>query len=387
MINLKQKVLINLCTNINLFKHLKLKYTNLQIKDVNNLIRTRFKLFSLQSNNAFLNKCILRKVVPKFILKRINKSKLNHSITVERTFMSSDILLNQQLIEKTRKYYNNLLGTIRSWISFTDLIRILKYSTIKTHAVRKSTLIKNDKLIMLLHKNRFGSMLPPSSDNILNLSQHVLTEDQRFVLSHGINFNVPPKSLNREEVLAEFEVLAGQLKHQTPRSADEVSKLKTKLADLALGYSSTPIENFNIRRDFFKILRSLKELDDIVITRPDKGAGTVILDKKDYLSKMKEILNDNSKFRFLGPVQTHDHTEKIENKLRRLLSKLLKNDFITKTEYELIRPGGSLRPRLYGLPKTHKPNIPLRPILSMVGSAQHKLAQWLTQLLTPVVNK
>ena len=40
---------------------------------------------------------------------------------------------------------------------------------------------------------------------------------------------------------------------------------------------------------------------------------------------------------------------------------------------------------MYGLPKTHKENIPCRPILSMVGSAQHELAKFLSALLQPVL--
>jgi len=32
---------------------------------------------------------------------------------------------------------------------------------------------------------------------------------------------------------------------------------------------------------------------------------------------------------------------------------------------------------MYGLPKTHKKGIPLRPILSMTGSSQHQLAKCL----------
>ena len=40
---------------------------------------------------------------------------------------------------------------------------------------------------------------------------------------------------------------------------------------------------------------------------------------------------------------------------------------------------------MYGLPKTHKKDVPLRPILSMTGSAQHELAKWLTCLLQPVL--
>ena len=43
------------------------------------------------------------------------------------------------------------------------------------------------------------------------------------------------------------------------------------------------------------------------------------------------------------------------------------------------------RPRMYGLPKTHKEDIPLRPILSMIGSSQHERAKWLAEILAPVL--
>ena len=39
---------------------------------------------------------------------------------------------------------------------------------------------------------------------------------------------------------------------------------------------------------------------------------------------------------------------------------------------------------MYGKPKTHKANIPMRPILSMIGSPYHKVAQWLNDMLSPV---
>ena len=42
---------------------------------------------------------------------------------------------------------------------------------------------------------------------------------------------------------------------------------------------------------------------------------------------------------------------------------------------------------MYGLPKTHKPNVPLRPILSMTVSAHHELSKWLASLLQPVLER
>ena len=41
-------------------------------------------------------------------------------------------------------------------------------------------------------------------------------------------------------------------------------------------------------------------------------------------------------------------------------------------------------PTLYGEPKIHKDNNPLRPILSFIGSYNHEYAAWLSEILTPL---
>ena len=100
---------------------------------------------------------------------------------------------------------------------------------------------------------------------------------------------------------------------------------------------------------------------------------------------MKTILNDTTKFLDLGPVTSKDNTAKIESRIQRRLLQLRKECQIPKQVYETIRPTGSQRPRMYGLLKLDKKDVPLRPILSMTGSAQHHLAKWLTSLLQSVL--
>ena len=55
--------------------------------------------------------------------------------------------------------------------------------------------------------------------------------------------------------------------------------------------------------------------------------------------------------------------------------------------YDRIRPTGSQLSQMYGLSKIHKQNIPLRPILSIIVSAQQELAKWLSEVLDPVFQK
>ncbi len=54
--------------------------------------------------------------------------------------------------------------------------------------------------------------------------------------------------------------------------------------------------------------------------------------------------------------------------------------------YDKILPTGFKHPRMHGFPKTHKQNLSLRPILSMVGSAQHQLAKQLLEVWKPVLH-
>ena len=194
-------------------------------------------------------------------------------------------------------------------------------------------------------------------------------------------------SVKREKVLADFEVLYAQLVHHKPRSEEQLAALKARLSDLAHAYCGSPIDlgDFLMTKECFQAIRSLQTYEEILITKPDKATGVVILNKNDYNNKMKTILNDTTKFLDLGPVTNKDNTAKIESGTQRRLLQLRKECLISKQVYEAIRPTGSQRPRMHGLPKIHKKDVPLRPILSMTRSAQHQLAKWLTSLLQLVL--
>ena len=68
-----------------------------------------------------------------------------------------------------------------------------------------------------------------------------------------------------------------------------------------------------MHRECFQAMKSLRTNSDIIITKPDKGSGVVILDKSDYVLKMDKILDDNKKFQRIGPCNANDNTAKIES--------------------------------------------------------------------------
>ena len=125
--------------------------------------------------------------------------------------------------------------------------------------------------------------------------------------------------------------------------------------------------------------------NNILVTKPDKGSGIVVMDKSDYILKMEKILHDTTKFELIGPFGDFDNTAKVESKIQHQLLQLKNDGILPPSVYETIRPTRSLRPRLYALPKTHKEDLLLRPILSMIGLAQHSLAKWLMSILDLVL--
>ena len=58
----------------------------------------------------------------------------------------------------------------------------------------------------------------------------------------------------------------------------------------------SPISYPNLPKEEFDALKILLKNKDIIVQKADKGNTTVILNRKDYVCKMKNILNDKSKF-------------------------------------------------------------------------------------------
>lgn len=109
----------------------------------------------------------------------------------------------------------------------------------------------------------------------------------------------------------------------------------------------------------------------------------IILDKNDYLTKMQEIIQDSTKFKTIDE-DWFKATLRIEDKVNRFLTKLLKDKCIDKQLYDHLRVSGSKPGILYGLPKVHKPNVPMRPILSAIGSSGYCIAKYLVSFLNPL---
>ncbi|XP_076067663.1 uncharacterized protein LOC143040454 [Oratosquilla oratoria] len=130
-----------------------------------------------------------------------------------------------------------------------------------------------------------------------------------------------------------------------------------------------------------KALADLRRDRLIVVLTIDKGRSTVVMDNEDYDQKALALLQDTQTY----TIVPQDPTKKLQAKVERELKELRENRIINDDEWKKMRPGDSTIPKFYGLPKVHKENIPLRPIVAFRNSPTYHLASYLAKLLRPLV--
>ncbi len=119
------------------------------------------------------------------------------------------------------------------------------------------------------------------------------------------------------------------------------------------------------------MLNNLRKDKNVIITRPDKSNGLVILNRNDYVNKTEEILNHKTKYKILQ-VDWLKHSLRLEGRLNsfEIDKKKLPDNY-----YEWLFASGSSPGVLYGLPKVHKLGCPIRPILSAINTFNYNLAK------------
>ena len=127
-------------------------------------------------------------------------------------------------------------------------------------------------------------------------------------------------------------------------------------------------------------MSDLRNNDSIIITKPDKGNGVVIISRLDYLNKMKKLISDGTKFKQLK----QNLTQSREANLSTYLRKLGKDGIIDDVTFHKILPSGSSPGVLYSLSKVHKAGCPFYPIVSSVNTYNYNLASYLVGILQPI---
>ena len=330
----------------------------LQIKRYRRLLR---KAYSTKNRRTFLQNCIHEKVLPKStakILKADNHPFPNYAR--DYLYHSAQKLKHEEteLFEKARSIGISLRNSLSA-----EQSNQIRHQLTRANNNQITNL--QNKLKVLCINSQWKSLGNPNLIN--NLSDITLSQNETEALSFGLKFatGISKKS----------EVCDTIIKNYHSQDTDFEKGFIQGIITSSL--SST--NETSLPRRYITALKNLSKRQDITITSSDKGGGIVIMNTNTYNDKMMDLLNDTNTYTTTTFQEITHKTEILNKDLRSIFKRYKASNW---NKYLETHPK---IPKIYGLPKTHKENIPLRPIVSGIGSALHKIARNLAKSLTPLL--
>ncbi|XP_045492134.1 uncharacterized protein LOC123691667 [Colias croceus] len=282
-------------------------------------------------------------------------------------------------IERLNIEIRNVASNLKNFMLDTDWQLCLNILDNRAHSKFKSCTDKQkQKFEKLLAKknNSMSSEYPnvtecqPQVTAVVNLSKQILVSKTIEVLNRGLNFAPAPQKIPCEEIISHVEDTL--FKNNILKEDAEAIR-----QDISCVLRTCKPPKPNISRSESIALKHLRKNEDIIVLRADKGNATVIMDTSDYNNKMSEILSDENTYKKVDK----DPTNKVMKQTTDLINKH-KTTLNLDTKY--LIPSCVKPPKMYGLPKIHKTNTPLRPIVSQIDTPTQKLSQHMSRVLAPL---
>lgn len=356
------------------------------------IMKQKKQLAHIIGKITFLLKCRRSRILPKCL--RQNFGNFKH-------------LFDPVAFDKLAKKF--LFGLLNAEIEslFKNTVRIKKYITLNTNIVKTQipqNIIEeftrhleqyyeiNFKFYKNNLRNKYNSI---SSDNnsaietnlkekwLVNLSDTVLPPKVQATLQLGQKFNLP--TTNKQSIINSTICSVEASIHNI--SEENQINARNSLVNILSNYkynSSKPSPSDQHLLDSLKTTKKyLKNHPELLVASADKGNVTVIIATEQYNQKMLELLDDSETYIRIKK----DKTASTQENANQLISTWERFGFITKNLAKSLRKYNSNPAKLYGLIKIHKPNNPIRPIVSSIGSPTYNMSKFFTNILANIVGK
>lgn len=313
-----------------------------------------------------------------FMMYKFKKYKLNFQRNVLNVVIADTICEIKNKNKWKLHYVDCLEGIIpdfilKEFIESQGHINKTLYEKIKKVEVEKLNRRRNEEMGKYLRKN--------NRNWVENISSTTLPDYATRTLSLGSKFNVPQQFENTPyiRVIANIEAAI-----ERDENSDNIRSAVCNIIQNHIHKTKYVHKNENkfLLDDFKKTKKFLKENDNLVITKADKGNRTIVMEKEEYNSKIMDLLNDDNTYTRLRK----DPTETLCDKVKKLTDILLQNEWISKATYYKLRNCNAHTPAIYGLVKD-KEGRPLRPVVCTVNSATYEVEAFISSILSPLMNK
>lgn len=373
---------------------------NQQVRILINKFKTlRDKIVRAKSTITFLMRCRNAGIIPKFIsnsTKNIsNIFKMEGLSAIQRNIYNYTQDLHNKILRLTLKEKHQLLKHFQSeielikrnlerYLTEAEMIEFLRYQEIIAASF-------NEK-VRKVHKRKFECLKEIQKKELgirfnkkwfINKTDLDIPTDVQWILSLGHKHALP---VRREEFPKLNIITDAEDCIQTIPDKDEQEIARNRVTNVINNH----LNRIRLTNRDIYILDKVKEAEiflkrnkDILILRSDKGNTTVAIKKQDYDMRMINIVGDITKY----SLQNRDPTSKLQKINNNLVEELFRKKIITNIEKNKLKTNIATAPRIYGLPKIHKEDFPLRPICSFINSPSYELCKYLTNILRKITER
>ena len=182
-----------------IIKILRRRYGDCLVKKVRKLEKFDFKYRNALLDLEFLQSCKKEKLIPKFLQLKVTNKRLESS---EAYLSCQSRLLNQEISIKYKA-----IRTLYNKMSFIDYVHVVtKFLVLNDKNISKIRKNQGMKLHSLYLNNSYhNSVTSHDPDKVFfNFSDHALNTTEKFLLSKGLNFAIPPNNINDADFMLPF---------------------------------------------------------------------------------------------------------------------------------------------------------------------------------------
>jgi len=362
-------------SRLNRFLHnSKTKILNLEIFDLNRTCESIKE--ELCRDSIFLSNFL-----PTHIWNSITKYHLNSFNNFSQKLFA---IHNKKFNWLRQIHHHNYVKNIKPIKFFHSINKDEQYKVIKDNGTYPS--ISSEQLLqnITILPSEFSQQIKKPFNEInekwfINLTNTAIPPNVANLLQLGDKFSLPISTTKKTAVHEFIKDIEGNTNRINIHKQIKIRNIATSQLHKFLFTKSQNNPTDNKISYMLKCTREfVRKNPDIIFTGADKGNATVVLNKSTYTQKMEELLSDHETYLIIKK----NPTSSIERNLNATLKKWLHHGFITKNEFLYLRSSDSLLPKAYGLPKTHKVNVPYRIIVSSVNTALYSFAKFLQKIIS-----
>ena len=352
-----------------MFRHLRQVVAPEHFLHVSKLSKLNDTKARTQARTKFLLDCKHAKVTPPSLTVSapIRSPRLRQATaTFQHAILNAAIRDN---FVSLRKLTHDMDSIPTTFLTPDDLLLVQDFLTTRSKRLYDTHQLRLNAKLARLTLPSNPTPRRPEVNPIFNFTTSTIPPKVTAFLELGPKYNLNSKPIPLIDIVAPLEAQLHHHPEYDDATRQRIARLLTATHTTSTRSESPPSP--------LPLRTFLREHPTILLLRSDKGGSPVFMERQEYQTKILALLEDVSTFQI---VPSSGNT-KMKDAVQTMVQQWTTEAFITKAQAKYMTIACPQPPRIHGLPKIHKPGVPLRPIVDFRNSPTYYLSKFLSRSL------